>query len=165
MHLSFWLEAALGRNPRRTLVRVGVLVVVSIVLFGWVLIPVRTYGDSMLPTYHSGSFHLVNRLPYMFREPRRGDVVAVRMAGWRVVYVKRIVGLPGERIAFREGILVVNDRPVDEPYVQRRARWNMHETMLPPGEFFVIGDNRGMRIDEHAFGRVKRERIGGPLLF
>jgi signal peptidase I len=142
-----------------------VLVFVSIAAFGWVLIPVRTYGDSMLPTYHSGSFHLVNRLPYLFRQPARGDVIAVRMAGWRAVYVKRIVGLPGERIAFRDGMLLVNGRPLDEPYVQQRAKWNMRETLLPPGEFFVVGDNRGMRIDEHEFGLVKRERIAGPLLF
>jgi signal peptidase I len=149
----------------RTFVRIGVLVLVSVGVFGWVLIPVRTYGDSMLPTYRSGSFHLVNRVPYLFRQPARGDVVAVRMAGWRVVYVKRIVGLPGERIGFRDGSLLVNGRALDEPYVQRRERWNMRETALAPGEFFVVGDNRGMRMDEHAFGLVKRQRIGGPLLF
>lgn len=149
----------------RTLVRIGVLIFVSIIVFGWVLIPVRTYGDSMLPTYHSGSFHLVNRVPYLFRQPRRGDVVAVRMAGWRVVYVKRIVGLSGERIAFQDGVLMVNRRPLDEPYVQQRAPWNMREVTLAPGEFFVVGDNRGMRIENHEFGRVRRERIGGPLLF
>jgi signal peptidase I len=165
VHVTFWRDAALGRNPRRTLVRIAVLVIVSVVLFGWVLIPVRTYGDSMLPTYRSGSFHLVNRVPYWVRAPARGDVVALKMAGWRAVYVKRIVGLPGERISFRDGVLLVNDRPLEEAYVQRRARWNMRETTLRPGEFFVVGDNRGMRIEEHEFGRVKRERIAGPLLF
>ena len=165
MHGAFWREALLGRRPTRTLVRVGVLVLVSVFVFGWVLIPVRTYGDSMLPTYHSGSFHLVNRLSYVLRQPARGDVVALRMAGWRVVYVKRIVGLPGERVGFRDGVLTINGDPVDEFYVQQRARWNMRETVLAPGEFFVVGDNRGMRIEEHEFGRVRRERIAGPLLF
>jgi signal peptidase I len=87
------------------------------------------------------------------------------MAGWRVVYVKRIVGLPGERLGFRDGILFVNGHAVEEPYVQQRANWNMNETTLSPGEFFVVGDNRGMRMAEHEFGRVRRERIAGPLLF
>jgi len=162
---AFWREAFVGRRPIRTFVRVGVLVLVSVVVFGWVLIPVRTYGDSMLPTYRSGSFHLVNRVPYLLRQPARGDVVAVRLAGWRVVYVKRIVGLPGERIGFRDGLLTVNSRPLDEPYVQERARWNLRETALRPGEFFVVGDNRGMPIEAHEFGLVRRERIEGPLLF
>lgn len=165
MHRAFWREVFVGRRPMRTLVRIGVLVSLSIVVFGWVLIPVRTYGDSMLPTYHSGSFHLVNRVPYLFRPPSRGDVVAVRMAGWRVVYVKRVVGLPGERVAFRDGALMINGRPVEEPYVQRRAAWNMREITLGPGDYFVVGDNRGMRMENHEFGRVRQERIGGPLLF
>lgn len=165
MHLSFWREAALGRNPRRTLVRIAVLVVISIAVFGWVLIPVRTYGDSMLPTYRSGSFHLVNRVPYLFRQPARGDVVALQMAGWSVVYVKRIVGLPGESIGFRDGLLTVNGKALIEPYVRQRATWNMRETTLARGEYFVVGDNRGMRIEEHEFGRVTRGRIAGPLLF
>ena len=165
MHVTFWREAALGRYPKRTLVRIGVLVVVSIVVFGWVLIPVRTYGDSMLPTYQSGSFHLVNRVPYWIREPARGDVVAVRMAGWRVVYVKRVVGLPGERVAFRDGVLLVDGRPLEEPYVRQREKWNMRDTAIPSGEFFVVGDNRGMRMEEHEFGRVRRDRIAGLLLF
>jgi signal peptidase I len=119
----------------------------------------------MLPTYESGSFHLVNRVPYLLREPARGDVVAVRMAGWRVVYVKRIVGLPGEHISIHDGVLTVNNRALEEPYVKRRASWNMHQIALGPGEYFVVGDNRGMRMEDHEFGRVRRERIAGPLLF
>lgn len=156
---------AVGRRPRRTLVRVGVLIVISLALFRWVLLPVRTYGDSMLPTHRSGEFHLVNRAAYFWRHPARGDVVAVRMAGWNVVYVKRIVGLPGERIAFVKGDLLVNGQPLSEPYVRQRQPWTMEEMTLGSGEFFVVGDNRDMRIEQHEFGRVRRERIAGPLLF
>jgi signal peptidase I len=162
---AFWREALFGRRPARTLIRIGVLVLVSIGVFGWVLVPVRTYGPSMLPAYASGSFHLVNRSAYGYRAPARGDVVAVRLAGWKVVYVKRIIGLPGERVAIRDGIVLVNGRAIDEPYVVRRATWNMREMPLGEDEFFVVGDNRGMRMEQHEFGRVKRERIAGPLLF
>ncbi|HSL22002.1 MAG TPA: signal peptidase I [Vicinamibacterales bacterium] len=165
MNWSFWREALLGRRPTRTFVRLAVLVIVSVFIFGWVLLPVRTYGDSMLPTYSSGSFHLVNRAAYSWRAPARGDVIAVRLAGWRVVYVKRIVALPGERIAIRSGVVLVNHRPLDEPYVSRRQPWNMSEVLLGGDEYFVIGDNRGMRMTDHEFGTVRRERIAGPLLF
>lgn len=143
----------------------GVLIIVSVVVFKWVLLPVRTYGDSMLPTYRSGGFHLVNRLAYGWREPSRGDIVAVRLAGWRVVYVKRIVGLPGDRVAFAQGVLMVNGRPLEEPYVQQRQPWTMREVTLGPDEFFVVGDNRDMRMEQHEFGRIRRERIAGPVLF
>jgi signal peptidase I len=162
LRLPAW---AAGRRPMRTLVRVGILVLVSIGVFGWILLPVRTYGDSMLPTYRSGGFHLVNRSAYAWRSPARGDIVAVRLAGFRVVYVKRIVGMPGERVMFREGILVVDGRPIDEPYVRQRRPWTTTEVTLGPDEFFVVGDNRDMRMDQHEFGRVKRARIAGPVLF
>lgn len=165
MHRAFWREAFLGRNPGQTLVRLGVLIVISAAVFRWILLPVRTYGPSMLPTYSAGTLHLVNRAGYSWRSPKRGDVVAVRMAGLRVVYVKRIVGLPGERVAIRSGVIHVNGRPLDEPYVVRNAGWNMREMPLGPDEFFVVGDNRGMRMADHEFGRVKRGRIAGPILF
>jgi signal peptidase I len=156
---------AAGHRPARAVVRVAILIIFSVVVFGWVLLPVRTYGDSMLPTYRSGGFHLVNRAAYLWRDPSRGDVVAVRLAGWRVVYVKRIVGVPGDRVAFSQGVLMVNGRPVDEPYIRQPQPWTMPEVTLGSEEFFVVGDNRNMRMEQHEFGRVRRERIAGPLLF
>jgi signal peptidase I len=155
----------LGRHPAKTAIRLAVLVVASFVLFRWVLLPVRTYGDSMLPTYQSASFHIVNRAAYFWNPPERGDVVGVRLAGWRVMYVKRIVGLPGEQVAFHEGTLLVDGRAIIEPYVQRPSNWTTTEVRLGEDEFFVVGDNRSMPMDQHEFGRVKRERIAGPLLF
>lgn len=165
MSRAFWREAWFGRRPSRTLVRLAVLVAISIVVFAWVLLPIRAYGPSMLPTFGPGSFHLVNRVIYRFRGPERGEVIAVRLAGLRVVYVKRIVGLPGERIEIRDGEVLVNGRRLDEPYVADRAKWNMREVTLSADEFFVIGDNRGMRMEQHEFGRVRRERIAGPVIF
>lgn len=165
MSWAFWREALLGRRPSHTLIRVGVLILVSIAVFTWVLLPIRTQGPSMLPAYASGTFHIVNRAIYSFRPPARGEIVAVRLAGVRVVYVKRIIGLPRERVSIREGVVHVDDRVLEEPYVTRRAHWNMPAVALGPDEFFVIGDNRGMSIDQHEFGRVRRERIVGPLVF
>lgn len=158
-------DLAIGRRPARTLVRIAVLIAASVILFGWVLIPVRTYGDSMRPTYGAGSFNLVNRGAYLWQAPARGDVVAVRLAGLHALYVKRIVGLPGERIAIRDGVVFVNDSRLDEPWVVYRGTWDVPEVAVLQAEYFVVGDNRGMRIQEHEFGRVRRERIAGRLLW
>jgi signal peptidase I len=81
------------------------------------------------------------------------------------MYVKRIVGLPGERIAFRDGMLIVDGREVVEGYLQHPSSWTVRETRLGPDEYFVAGDNRSMLMELHDFGRVKRERIAGPLLY
>lgn len=154
-----------GSNPRRTAVRIVVLAIVSAVVFGWVLIPVRAEGISMLPTYQSGSFHFVNRLSFVGAAPARGDVVGIRFSGPHVLYIKRVIGLPGEQIAIANGTVLIDGRPLDEPYVQRRAPWNFPPTRLGADEFFLIGDNRGMRAELHDFGRAPRARIVGRVVF
>lgn len=155
----------IGRRPARTLIRVIFVVVLSALTFGLVLQPIRTYGPSMLPTYRDGGLHLVNRLAYVRREPQRGDVVAIRLAGPHVLFVKRIIGLPGERVRIEAGIVRVDEKPLEEPYVLHRADWVMRERKLGDREYFVAGDNRGMRIEQHELGTVSRDRIVGRMLW
>ncbi len=154
-----------GENPRRTTVRILALTAVSVVVFGWVLIPVRAEGVSMMPTYRSGSLNLVNRLAFLMHPPQRGDVVAIGLAGPHVVYIKRVIGLPGERIAIAEGTVRINGKPLDEPYVRNKSAWTMREVQLGADEYFLIGDNRGMSADDHDFGRAPRSRILGKVVF
>jgi signal peptidase I len=146
-------------------VRILVLAAISFGLFRWVLIPVRTDGVSMMPTYESGSLRLVNKLSFWGgRRPDRGDIVAIKLAGPHVLYVKRIVGLPGERVAIGGGFVRVNGIQLVEPYVRSRKPWNSDEVTLGPREYFVIGDNRAAA-SRGDFGRVDASRIVGKLLF
>jgi signal peptidase I len=147
------------------LIRIAVLSVVSLITFGWLLTPVRVSGISMEPTYHDSTLNLVNRVVYRIRAPRRGDVVAIRLAGPNVLYVKRIVALPTERVSIVEGVVEINGAPLIEPYVNRRHRWNYPEVTVGPREYFVIGDNRGMKMGDHDFGRVDASRVLGGLVF
>ena len=145
--------------------RVLLLIVASIVIFRWVLIPVRTDGISMEPTYESGRINLVNRLAYLSSSPARGDVVAIRLAGLHVLYIKRIIALPGERISFNSGEVRIDGVPLTEPYVHFRRGWELPEVRLGPAEYFVVGDNRGMYAADHTFGRVDAVRIVGRVVF
>jgi signal peptidase I len=163
--LSLTRRIIFGRNPRRTAVRVLVLAVVAFITFTWIFIPIRTDGISMEPTYRSDSLKLVNRLSYRVGEPTRGDIVAIRLAGPHIVFVKRVVGLPGERLAFVGGVIQINGVPLDEPYVRNRQPWNRPEVVLGAREYFVVGDNRGMSQGSHKFGIVDRERILGKVLY
>ena len=133
--------------------------------FGWLLTPIRVRGISMEPTYRDSTLNLVNRMVFRAREPRRGDVIAIRLAGPNVLYVKRIVGLPTERVSIVGGIVEINGQPLVEPYVAKRAPWDYAEVTVGPREYFVIGDNRSMRIGDHDFGRVDARRVLGTLLF
>jgi len=150
---------------RAVLVRSVILIVGAYIVFGYVLLPIRLQGISMEPTYTDGGIDFANRLAYAWREPQRGDAVAIRMAGPSVVYIKRIVGLPGERIEIVMGVVSVNGEPLVEPNVARKSPWNLAPVTLGAGEYFVIGDNRAMRIEDHDFGRTTRDRIIGKMLF
>ena len=145
--------------------RIAVLALLSFVTFGWVLTPIRVSGISMEPTYRDGTFNLVNRMIFSFRAPARGDVVAIRLAGPSVLYVKRIVALPSERVAIAAGVIEINGAPLAEPYVRNRQPWDVPEVTVGPREYFVIGDNRGMRAGDHDFGRVDARRLLGKLVF
>lgn len=158
------MKLIFGANPRATLIRVAVLVAVAWVIFGYLLLPVRMEGISMLPTY-SGGINFAYRFAYRNHPPERGDAVAVRMAGEGVVFVKRIVGMPGERIAIDTGVVLINGEPLVEPHVVYKILWNMPEVTIGPDEYFLIGDNRGMPMKNHEFGKTTRDRIVGRMIF
>jgi signal peptidase I len=154
-----------GANPRRTAIRAVILVVAAYIVFGYILMPVRGVGISMAPTIESGDLIFINRLAYRFREPRRGDVVAVRMPGRPVVYVKRLLALPGERLRIDAGSVSVNDAFINEPYARTRDDWWLPEVTMGPDDYFVVGDNRSMPLALHEMGTVSRARLIGPLAF
>ena len=158
-------QIVIGRNPRRTVLRIGILIVLAVVTFRWILVPIRTDGISMRPTYEPGRIHFINRVAYLTGEPVRGDVVAVRLARGRAFYVKRIIGLPGERIAIAAGQVHIDGVPLEETYVRHRRPWDLPEITLGPTEFFIVGDNRGMNAADHEFGGVDRDRIAGKIVF
>ncbi len=160
-----WLRIlVIGRNPKVTLARAVVLAILCFVVFKFVLLHIRVEGISMLPTYQDGSAHFVNRIAYLWHEPRRGDVVGIRLAGYHLMYLKRIIGLPGETVAFVNGQVLINDQVLDEPYEKLSCDWNLPPEKLGPDEYFVVGDNRTMPPENHTFGKVERDRIVGKTI-
>ena len=126
----------------------------------WVLWPVKISGDSMIPNYEDGQPDYINKLAYWSEEPQRGDVVGVRADGGEF-YIKRIVGLPGEKIEFKRDIIIVNGRALVETYAVRPLLWRLPPVQLRSGEYFVMGDNRPSSM----LGAVAREHIIGKALF
>ncbi|MGO8700114.1 MAG: signal peptidase I [Limisphaerales bacterium] len=168
-----WIRLlTIGRNPKTTAVRAVVLALVCWAVFKLALAPAWVEGLSMAPTYSTHSFTFVNRLAYLRHEPRRGDVVGIRLARliqetWSVphiMYFKRIVGLPGETVSFANGRLFIDGRPLAEPYEKGPCDWNLPPVTLGPDEYFVVGDNRSMPQEEHVFGKAQRRGIVGKAL-
>ena len=124
----------------------------------------------MEPTYHDHQINCVNRLAYLRHEPQRGDVVSIRysdpgnFAAPSVMLMKRVIGLPGDTVAFHEGHAYINDKLFDEPYLNLPCDWEHEPERCGPNQYYVVGDNRSMPLDAHWHGRVEREHIIGKLL-
>lgn len=169
--LAWWLRVVtIGRRPRATVARIVVLAVVCLVTFKFILLPVRIEGISMEPTLHDRQVHLVNRWVYLFHEPRRGDIVSIRFSNPGMfsapseMYMKRIIGLPGETVSFHDGHAYINGQLLAEPYLKFSCDWEHAPIQCGTDQYYVVGDNRSMPFEYHQQGRADRERIVGKLL-
>ncbi len=126
--------------------------------------PVLIEGDSMYPTLHNGERIVVEKLTYTVREPARGDIVVCFYPGHAVSRVKRIIGLPGERVAIRNGAVYIDGgQLVERAYWSDTIYGDMEERLVPEGCVFVMGDNRNHSTDsrEVSVGFIPYEKILG----
>lgn len=146
------------------LLRVSILAISAYIFFGFISIPLAVRGKSMEPTYPDGGFNFCWSLKYSFRGLERHDVVFIRLAGPRVMLLKRVVALEGEEVEFRKGRLLVDGREISEPYLRDRGDWDLPPRRVEKGNIYVVGDNRRVPITEHYFGQTPVGRVaGGPL--
>jgi signal peptidase I len=146
------------------------------VLLGLAIVSAGTFaraawvrGESMAPTLADGQLLLVESASYRFRRPARGDVVVVRLrtdqwlfaelAGGQ--FVKRVVGLPGDAIEVRQGQVRVNGRGPEEPYASARVAQDIELVVVPPGAYYLLGDNRAASDDSRVWGPVPHGQILG----
>ncbi|MBW7908900.1 MAG: signal peptidase I [Kiritimatiellae bacterium] len=158
------LRPLFSRNRRAVAWRTTVLALLTLLIFGVWLHPVVVRGSSMEPTLSNGTWHLGTRW-WMDsqRHPHRGAVVIIRRAGGQTFYLKRILALPKEAIAFRQGQLYINAVLVEEPYRSLHSDWTLPPVELGPDEYFVAGDNRSMPMADHAAGVIHRRSLAGEL--
>ena len=125
---------------------------------------VRVDGFSMLPTLHDGEFVLVNKLAYRSASPTRGDIIVFRsVSGPNLDLIKRVIGLPGDKIVIRGLKVTVNDQTLSEPYINDAPDYN-GEWQVPDGDLFVLGDNRNDSSDSHAWGYLPIQNVIGKAL-
>jgi signal peptidase I len=149
----------------RFLLRISLVAIGSYLFFGHICTPLRIEGYSMEPTYHNGGINFCWRLQYLFSEPQRGNIVLVRLAGSRVMLLKRVVAVEGEEVAFHNGKLIVDGAEIDEPYVKNPCDWELSPRQVAQGNVYVVGDNRREPLERHYFGQVSLERIVGGALW
>lgn len=147
---------------------ITIIVIAAIIVTGQRTIAPKIVvdGPSMNTTLSSGEQIVVNRLVYKFHAPRRGDIIVFFPPGVRDEYIKRIIGLPGESIEIKSGVVYIHQKngkvfPLDEPYIRDAAIRDYAGETIPYGEYFVLGDNRNNSSDSRAGWTVPFESIIG----
>jgi signal peptidase I len=142
--------------------------ILSVILFAAinaVSARIRVDGASMEPTLESGEFVIVNKLAYTVGQPRRGDVIVFHFPrDPQQEYIKRVIGLPGDRVVVKGGRVSVNEQQLEEDYIAAspayESTWD-----VPPDSLFVLGDNRNNSSDSHNWGTVPLDYVVGKAFF
>ena len=119
-------------------------------------------GLSMEPRIENGEHVLIDTLAFRLQPIRHGEIIAFRHdASTPIVYLKRVIGLPGDRIRIVEGRVFRNGVPLDEPYVRFPDRRSFATVTVPPRSLYVLGDNRADSDDSRAWGFVPKAHVIG----
>ncbi|WP_227935790.1 signal peptidase I [Alkalihalobacillus deserti] len=147
---------------------VVIALVLAFVIRHFLFAPVIVDGESMMPTLEHNDRMIVNKISYTFGEPDRFDIIVFHAPAGKD-YIKRIIGLPGDEIEYRDDVLYVNGEALPEPYLDElKQAYNgdlltrdFQEVTVPEGELFVMGDNRGRSKDSRDIGTIDIDEVIG----
>ncbi len=143
--------------------------VVGSIIYLFLFQPFKMAGASMNPTLINGEYFLVNKLSYRENQPDRGDIIVFKNPqNMEQSFVKRIIGLPGEKIKIERGEVYINGVILDEPYLRSEIQTNIgsalmegQEKEISPDHYFVMGDNRIGSFDSRQWGFLPKNNIIG----
>lgn len=161
---------SLGRELLEDVVLVIVVLAVVFILKNYVLINAVIPSGSMENTIMTGDRVFGNRLAYRFGEPERGDIVIFKYPdNEEELYIKRVIGLPGDKVEIRDGLVYLNDsaKPLEEPYLKETPVGDYGPYQVPEDGYFMLGDNRNWSKDSRFWENtyVTREKVLAKAVF
>ncbi len=150
----------------RELIETLLLTLVIFLLIRFAVQNFRIEGFSMEPNFHDGEFLLVNKIVYMLHPPERGDVIVLRYPPVPSRdFIKRVIGLPGDKVEIINGRVYINGELLTEPYPLNEGTYTYGPVTVGSDEYFVLGDNRNNSSDSHSWGMLPTKNIVGKAWF
>ena len=148
------------KKEKKFLLLVMIIILFKIFIFNFILVK----GDSMNPKYKNNDFMFLNKIIYSFKPIRRGEVIVLKYKNNDLI--KRIIGLPNDKIKVENGKLYINNKEYYENYINSyTASYDFDEITLKDNEYFVMGDNRYNSYDSRNFGTITKNNIIGRVEF
>ncbi len=130
-------------------------------------------SESMYPSLTKGDRLIIEKVSYRFHAPNHGDIIVfqpptqLQMQGYDQdqAFIKRIIATEGDTIAINDGVVYVNNRPLQESYIAEAPQYNMSAMRIPPDSLFVMGDNRNNSNDSHIWGFLPKTQVIGRAVF
>lgn len=161
------------RSQQENIRLVAIALVLALLIRIFVAEPRYIPSNSMLPTLHIGDRLVVEKVSYLFQSPQKGDIVVfeppeqLQSLGYRKdqVFIKRIIGKPGQIVSVNNGKVYINEQPLSEDYIAESPAYQLVPVQIPQDEFFVMGDNRNDSNDSHVWGFLPKQNIIGRAVF
>ena len=140
-----------------------IIIVVVLFIKAFIVTPIKVNGESMHPTLEEGDIMILNKTAYYFNEPKRFDIVVVDMPDEYLI--KRVIGLPGEHIEYKDNTLYVDGKEIEEDFEHGKTEdFNIKELgsdTVPEDSYLVMGDNRENSLDSRELGFMKIDQLLG----
>ena len=144
------------------------LALVLYVVIQYAVQTVHVLGSSMYGTLHDNDLLVASKISYKLHQPQRGDIIVFKPPDEASRdFIKRIIGLPGERIKIANSVVYINGHVLNEPYLPERWTYNNNwpqtgqDQLIPPDQYFVMGDNRNHSSDSRTFNFIDLSSILG----
>lgn len=144
-----------------------IIIIIMFIIF-YVASITQVVGDSMSPTLKNGEVFILNKMKYRFSEVKRSDIISLQYADTKYL-IKRVIGLPGEKIEIKNNTLYINDKKYKEDYLKEDLSYEdfslrtLGYEVIPKDMYLVLGDNRENSLDSREIGLIKRKDINGKI--
>ena len=160
-----WLEIKeFGKDKTKIII----LIIIILFLIQYVFSITKVVGNSMYPNLKDEEVLILNKFKYRFTEVARGDIISLKYADTKYL-IKRVIGLPGEKVYIKDSILYINDEEYQENYISKELKYadfslqDINYDVIPEDMFLVLGDNRGDSLDSREIGLINKKDIIGKI--